>query len=77
MLYLSISLIIITGLSFQMTSYVLLRSSVTIHNEALKGLVYTFIKFYDQTPIGRIINRMSRDTFLMDEILVLGLTELI
>lgn len=37
----------------------------------------TFVSFFDKTPLNRIISRMSADTYIMDEQIVLSYTELI
>lgn len=60
-----------------MTSHILIRSSTKVYMGAQNSLMNTFVSFFDRTPIGRIINRMSGDTFVMDERLSQTLTELI
>lgn len=36
-------------------------ASATIHNRALKSLLLAPLSYFDRTPIGRILNRFSRD----------------
>ena len=42
-----------------------LRSSVKLHKELLERILSSTMAFFDTTPVGRIINRFSKD---MDEI---------
>ena len=35
----------------------------------LKGLLYTSIQFFESNPSGRILNRASKDQYIMDELL--------
>ncbi len=43
-----------------------ITASYTIFNEALEGVVRSRISFFDTTPIGRIVSRMSRDITTLD-----------
>ena len=36
------------------------------YNRAFKAVIGTYPVFFDSNPSGRIVNRFSRDTFLMD-----------
>ncbi|KAJ3123054.1 Multidrug resistance-associated protein 1 [Physocladia obscura] len=42
------------------------RASCVFHDKALKGLLRAPMSFYDQQPIGRILNRMGADVRNMD-----------
>ena len=42
-----------------------LKASVTLHQEMLERIVSSTMAFFDTTPVGRIINRFSKD---MDEV---------
>lgn len=47
-------------------AYVLITSGIrqgrTIHKKVIKALLYASItKFYNRVPIGRILNRLSKD----------------
>ena len=42
-----------------------LRASITLHNDMLKHILSSTMAFFDTTPLGRIINRFSKD---MDEV---------
>ncbi|CAG9316734.1 unnamed protein product [Blepharisma stoltei] len=51
-------------------NYRMLCGAKKLHNQALKGMTMTQITFFDKNPTGRMINRFSKDTFLMDEVLM-------
>ena len=42
-----------------------LKASVTLHQEMLERILSSTMAFFDTTPVGRIINRFSKD---MDEV---------
>ncbi|XP_071733419.1 ABC transporter C family member 13-like [Rutidosis leptorrhynchoides] len=44
-----------------------LRAAIQVHNNLLKKLVDAPIAFYDQTPSGRILNRLSSDLYTIDD----------
>jgi ABC-type multidrug transport system fused ATPase/permease subunit len=52
-------------------SYVLftgsLRASIRIHNNLLSKILRAKVRFYDTTPIGRIVNRFSSDLSTIDQ----------
>ncbi|CAF4538533.1 unnamed protein product, partial [Rotaria sp. Silwood2] len=50
---------------------VVLHGSNSFHNNMLKGLLYTSIQFFESNPIGRILNRVSKDQHVIDELLPL------
>ena len=47
---------------------VVLHGSNRLHSNMLKGLLYTSIKFFESNPSGRILNRASKDQYIMDEL---------
>ncbi|CAG9310767.1 unnamed protein product [Blepharisma stoltei] len=49
--------------------YGMLRGAKRIHNEGLESITKTKVSFFDKNPFGRLINRFSKDTLLMDEML--------
>uniref|UniRef100_S4R710 ABC-type glutathione-S-conjugate transporter n=1 Tax=Petromyzon marinus TaxID=7757 RepID=S4R710_PETMA len=46
-----------------------LRAAGSLHLALLDNKLHSPISFYDVTPLGRIINRFSKDVFMIDEVL--------
>ncbi|KAJ1932682.1 hypothetical protein FBU59_006287, partial [Linderina macrospora] len=44
-----------------------IRASRTLHASLLRAVVHATPRFFDSTPLGRIINRFSRDMQTLDE----------
>lgn len=42
-------------------------AGLTLHDNALQGVLYAPLRFFDTTPIGRILNRFSRDQESVDD----------
>ena len=51
------------------------RSSYKLHNMILNSVISTKIRFFDLNPVGRLINRFSKDVAVLDEILPVTLFE--
>lgn len=49
--------------------YLFLNGTNYLHNNMLNGLINTSMRFYESNPVGRILNRASRDQHVIDEIL--------
>ncbi|KAJ4924429.1 hypothetical protein JOQ06_000669 [Pogonophryne albipinna] len=49
--------------------YGLVRSSQTLHNSMFSAVIRTPVRFFDVNPIGRILNRFSKDISQMDSLL--------
>jgi ABC-type multidrug transport system fused ATPase/permease subunit len=43
------------------------RASKTLHRQMLKTVLRAPMSFFDMTPLGRIINRFSKDMYMIDE----------
>lgn len=48
----------------------MLNSGRRLHNSALQGLVEADAVFFDKNPTGRMINRFSKETLIMDDLLL-------
>ncbi|EXB55132.1 ABC transporter C family member 13 [Morus notabilis] len=44
-----------------------LRAAVKVHNTLLNKLINAPVQFFDQTPSGRILNRLSSDLYTIDD----------
>ena len=53
--------------------YLILSGANYFHNRMLKGLLYTSIRFFESNPSGRILNRISKDQQVIDELLPMTL----
>ncbi|KAB0345155.1 hypothetical protein FD754_022081 [Muntiacus muntjak] len=51
--------------------YILVNSSRTLHNKMLETILRVPVLFFSRNPIGRILNRFSKDTGHMDDLLPL------
>ncbi|KAI8894550.1 P-loop containing nucleoside triphosphate hydrolase protein, partial [Globomyces pollinis-pini] len=58
------------GSTFALCIYNVYNASVIYHNLAMEGLYRAPLYFFDQNPIGRIINRLSSDVRGLDMVLV-------
>uniref|UniRef100_A0A4W2CXD9 Uncharacterized protein n=1 Tax=Bos indicus x Bos taurus TaxID=30522 RepID=A0A4W2CXD9_BOBOX len=57
--------------------YVLVNSSQTLHNKMLESIFRAPKLFFDRNPIGRILNRFSKDIGHMDDLLPLTFLDFI
>ena len=49
--------------------YILVNSSQTFHNKMLESILRAPVLFFNRNPTGRILNRFSKDTGHMDDLL--------
>lgn len=57
-------IVVLCALSYHRSLYVLSRgilASVQSHERLLKGVIYAPLRFFESNPVGRILNRFSRD----------------
>ncbi|GJJ68711.1 hypothetical protein EMPS_01057 [Entomortierella parvispora] len=57
-------------------SYTIVKTANSMHDKAFKRVLRSPLSFFDTTPLGRIINRFSRDVDTLDNILWSTLYEL-
>ncbi|BFZ53859.1 Transporter of the ATP-binding cassette (ABC) [Savitreella phatthalungensis] len=50
-----------------LSSFGSLRASKVMHEKLLKGVLRTRMRFFDATPLGRILNRFSKDLETIDQ----------
>lgn len=56
-------------------SDVQVRASVKLHMNLVDRVLRLPVAFFDRNPSGRVINRFSRDTDIMDTVLPLSLSQ--
>ena len=49
--------------------FALINSSMNLHNLMLSAVVKAPVLFFDTNPVGRVLNRFSRDINIMEELL--------
>jgi ATP-binding cassette subfamily C (CFTR/MRP) protein 1 len=52
------------------TAYMGIQSAIILHNTSFESIMSAPMSFFDTTPIGRIINRFSRDQDIIDSTLM-------
>ncbi|XP_045152303.1 ATP-binding cassette sub-family C member 4 isoform X2 [Echinops telfairi] len=57
--------------------YILVHSSQTLHNKMFESILKAPVLFFDRNPIGRILNRFSKDIGHMDDLLPLTVLDFI
>ncbi|KAF9948009.1 hypothetical protein BGZ70_002404 [Mortierella alpina] len=50
-------------------SYAVIRTANNLHDAAFKQVLFSPLAFFDTTPLGRILNRFSRDVDTLDNVL--------
>ncbi|KAL1919296.1 uncharacterized protein VTP21DRAFT_1989 [Calcarisporiella thermophila] len=53
-----------------------LRASQVLHEKLLDAILGAPIRFFDQTPVGRVLNRFSKDMATIDSSLIINLSEM-
>jgi len=43
------------------------KAAEVLYRELVSGVLYSPMSFFDSTPLGRILNRFSKDTYVIDE----------
>lgn len=66
---LTLGVIIIAHLRAYYWFYILWCGSADLHNRMLQGILYSSMRFFESNPIGRILNRATRDQQIIDDVL--------
>ncbi|XP_041973788.1 ATP-binding cassette sub-family C member 4-like [Aricia agestis] len=61
--------IVMTQVRIQAFVVMSMRASENLHNNMFKNLLGAVMRFFDTNPSGRVLNRFSKDTGAMDELL--------
>ncbi|KAG0245839.1 hypothetical protein BGX31_005941 [Mortierella sp. GBA43] len=65
----AIAQLVLVFMASLMLSFTIVRTSSAMHDAAFKRVLYSPLAFFDTTPMGRIINRFSRDVDTLDNVL--------
>ncbi|CAF4491670.1 unnamed protein product, partial [Rotaria magnacalcarata] len=68
-LSLTLGTLIIALIRAQVFFHLILHGSNHFHNSMLSGILYTSLRFFESNPSGRILNRVSKDQQVIDELL--------
>ena len=74
---LTLGTLLIALIRAQYYFYLILSGSNHLHNQMLRGLLYTSLRFFEGNPSGRILNRISKDQQVTDELLPMTLFDAI
>ena len=66
---LGVATVIMSGVSPFSLFWTGLRASRRLHDGLLQGIMRSPMSFFDQTPLGRITNRISKDIYTVDKTL--------
>ncbi|CAF0975244.1 unnamed protein product [Rotaria sordida] len=69
------SILIVALIRVGYVIYIMLCGATYFHNRMLKGILYTSLRFFENNPSGRILNRASKDQQVIDELLPLALID--
>lgn len=65
------------GIATQLLSVVIIRTARRIHSEAFDKVIYAPLSFFDTNPLGRILNRFSKDVDALDNNLWMNLNDIL
>ncbi|KAG0367050.1 P-loop containing nucleoside triphosphate hydrolase protein [Gamsiella multidivaricata] len=65
----AVAQLVLVFMASLMLSYTIVRTSNAMHDAAFRRVLYAPLAFFDTTPIGRILNRFSRDVDTLDNVL--------
>ena len=52
-----------------------IKGSRTIHSKMLTNILHSPMSFFDTTPLGRIMNRFSKDIYNIDEVIPISIDD--
>jgi len=61
---------LLTLIGTVLSAYMGIVAAVTLHNKSFSSVMHAPMSFFDTTPIGRIINRFSKDQDVIDSLLM-------
>merc|ERR1719495_1705235 len=46
-----------------------IKSGINLHNKMFRSILDTSVRFFDVNPVGRVLNRFSKDLGLIDDLM--------
>ncbi|CAM9996930.1 unnamed protein product, partial [Ectocarpus fasciculatus] len=74
---LTVAAVVVSLFRAVLTFFSLVKASQRLHNRMLKRVVRAPILFFDSNPVGRILNRFTKDMHFMDDLLPMTLYDFI
>ncbi|KAG0061844.1 hypothetical protein BGZ90_003357 [Linnemannia elongata] len=68
---------VVMGIATQLLSVVIIRTARRIHSEAFDKVIHAPLFFFDTNPLGRILNRFSKDVDALDNNLWMTLNDIL
>ncbi|KAK3822282.1 MAG: P-loop containing nucleoside triphosphate hydrolase protein [Linnemannia elongata] len=68
---------VVMAIATQLLSVVIIRTARKIHSEAFDKVIHAPLSFFDTNPLGRILNRFSKDVDALDNNLWMTLNDII
>ncbi|KAF9421311.1 hypothetical protein BGZ94_008872 [Podila epigama] len=65
----AIAQLVLVFVAATMLSYTVIKTASEMHNQAFRQVLFSPMAFFDTTPMGRILNRFSRDVDTLDNVL--------
>ncbi|KAI8599078.1 P-loop containing nucleoside triphosphate hydrolase protein [Dissophora ornata] len=65
----ALSQLVLVFMASLMLSFTIVRTANAMHDAAFRKVLYSPLAFFDTTPLGRILNRFSRDVDTLDNVL--------
>ena len=65
--------VVILSIRYISTYLTALHASMSLHDSLLEGIFRSPMSFFDQTPLGRITNRISKDIYTVDKTLPMAI----
>ncbi|KAG0326603.1 hypothetical protein BGZ99_009350 [Dissophora globulifera] len=65
----AVAQLVLVFMASLMLSFTIVRTANAMHEAAFKRVLYSPLAFFDTTPLGRILNRFSRDVDTLDNVL--------
>ncbi|CAM9532363.1 unnamed protein product, partial [Hapterophycus canaliculatus] len=77
LILLAVAAVIVSLLRAILTFFSLVKASHRLHDRMLKRIIRAPVLFFDSNPVGRILNRFTKDMHFMDDLLPMTLYDFV